>query len=117
VTLRELGLLAGFAVALPIGQVMFKWAALHQAGLDGPLVVKLLKNYPLMIAFVWYGLSALLWFYILTRLPLSSAYPVAIVGAALVPVLAHVFFGEPITWRLAAGYLLLLAGLALTQRA
>lgn len=115
-TARDFMLCAGFALALPIGQVMFKWAALHNARLEGPLVLKLLQNYPLMIAFAWYGASALLWFYILTRVPLSAAYPVAILGSALVPVLAWAIYREPVSWNLAGGYALMLAGLFLTQR-
>jgi len=113
---KDFALCAGFAVALPIGQVMFKWAALYAARLEGPLVLKMLQNWPLMIAFAWYGASALLWFYILTRVPLSAAYPVAILGSALVPVLAWAVFREPVSWSLAGGYALMLAGLFLTQR-
>lgn len=109
-------LCGSFALALPIGQVMFKWAALHNARLQGPILVKLLHNYPLFLAFAWYGASALLWFYILTRVPLSAAYPVAILGGALVPLLAWLAFREPLSWSLAGGYALMLAGLFLTQR-
>jgi len=113
---QDLALCAGFAVALPIGQVMFKWAAIRQGELSGTLVAKLIQNYPLMLAFAWYGASALLWFYILTRVPLSQAYPVAILGGALVPLFAWFFFKEQVSWQLVVGYGLMLAGLFLTQR-
>nr|QQZ49919.1 hypothetical protein JKL49_24975 [Phenylobacterium glaciei] len=38
-------LCAGFAVALPIGQLLFKWAALYQAQIEGPMPWKLLRNF------------------------------------------------------------------------
>jgi drug/metabolite transporter (DMT)-like permease len=110
VTWREALLCAGFAVALPIGQTLFKWAALYNARLGGNIVVRLASNGPLIGAFAWYGLTALFWFYILTRVPLSTAYVFSILGSGLVPLIAWLVFKEPIGWRFAAGYVLMLAG-------
>ena len=69
--LADVVLCAGFSLALPIGQTLFKFAAVNNARLSGPLVMRLLTNAPLIGAFAWYGLTALFWFYILTRVPLS----------------------------------------------
>ena len=110
--LKDVALCSGVAVALPIGQALFKFAAVNQARLQGPLIIKLLTNVPLMGAFAWYGLTALLWFYVLTRVPLSYAYTFSLVGSALVPIVAFVVFKEPLHWRFAAGYLLMFAGFA-----
>ena len=107
---REIVLCCVFAVALPVGQVMFKWAALYNARLEGPFALKLLQNWPLMGAFAWYGLTAVFWFYILTRVPLSNAYVFSILGSALVPLLAFAIFKEPLTWRFALGYAVMLGG-------
>ena len=63
-------------------------------------------------AFAWYGLTAFFWFYILTRVPLSLAYAFSIVGSGLVPLVAWLVFKEPLDWRFAAGYLLMLTGFA-----
>lgn len=108
--LRDTLLCLVFAAALPLGQIMFKWAAIYNERLDGPLVLRLVKNLPLIGAFSWYGLTALLWFYILTRVPLSQAYIFSILGSALVPLLAWMLFKEPMSWRFALGYALMLAG-------
>jgi drug/metabolite transporter (DMT)-like permease len=110
VSWKEAVLCAGFAVALPIGQTLFKFAAVNNARLSGPLVVKLVTNVPLIGAFAWYGLTALFWFYILTRVPLSTAYVFSILGSGLVPLIAWLVFKEPIGWRFAAGYALMMAG-------
>lgn len=108
-------LCAGFSLALPVGQAMFKWAAVHHGRQSGTLVAKLAGNWPLMTALAWYGLTAIFWFYILTRVPLSKAYPFALAGTGLIPVVAWLLFKEPLGWRMAAGYVLMLAGLAVIQ--
>ena len=111
-TLKDVLLCAGFSIALPIGQTLFKFAAIQNERLSGPLVVRLASNGPLIGAFAWYGLTALFWFYILTRVPLSLAYAFSIVGSGLVPLVAWLVFKEPLDWRFAAGYLLMLTGFA-----
>ena len=108
--LKDALLCVGFSLALPVGQTLFKFAAVNNARLQGPLVVKLITNLPLLGAFAWYGLTALFWFYILTRVPLSTAYAFSIVGSGLVPLVAWWVFKEPLDWRFALGYLIMLVG-------
>jgi len=110
VTWKEALLCTAFAFALPIGQTLFKFAALTNARLSGNVLVRLVTNLPLIGAFAWYGLTALFWFYILTRVPLSTAYVFSILGSGLVPLIAWLVFKEPIGWRFAAGYALMLLG-------
>lgn len=111
--LRTLLPLLAFAAMIPAGQLLFKLASLEHQRLDGPPALRLVQNLALAGAFAWYGLSAVLWVRILQRTPLSIAYPFSILGAALVPPLAWLLFGESLSWTLAGGYLLMLAGLAL----
>ena len=108
--LKDALLCGGFSLALPVGQTLFKFAAVNNARLQGPLLVKLVTNVPLIGAFAWYGLTALFWFYILTRVPLSTAYAFSIVGSGLVPLVAWWVFKEPLDWRFALGYLIMLVG-------
>lgn len=110
-TLKDALLCAGFSLALPAGQTLFKAAAIYHERLSGPLLLRLLMNWPLLGAFAWYGATALLWFYILTRTPLSIAYSFSLVGSGLVPLIAFLIFKEPFGWRFVAGYALMLAGL------
>lgn len=107
----DLGRLAAYAAMVPVGQLLFKFASLRHQELEGPILWRLLQNLPLAGAFGWYGVSAVLWLAILKRTPLSVAYPAAIVGAALVPPLAWAALDEPLSWTMAGGYLLMLAGL------
>jgi len=80
----------------------------HQK-LSGNVVVRLISNGPLIGAFA-VGLTALFWFYILTRVPLSTAYVFSILARGLVPLIAWLVFKEPIGWRFAAGYALMMVG-------
>jgi multidrug transporter EmrE-like cation transporter len=114
-TSRDALLCAGFSLALPIGQLMFKWAAIQHERQAGPLLARVATNIPLLAALAWYGLTAVFWFYILTRVPLSRAYPFALAGTGLIPIIAWFVFREPMGWRIAAGYVLMLAGLFVIQ--
>ena len=115
-TLKEVLLCAGFSVALPIGQTLFKFAAIQNERMTGPLVMRLATNGPLIGAFAWYGLTALFWFYILTRVPLSLAYAFSLIGSCLVPLAGWLVFKEQAHWTMAVGYLLMIAGLFLVVR-
>jgi drug/metabolite transporter (DMT)-like permease len=110
---KDVALCSVFAVALPLGQAMFKWGANYDARLTGPFLLRVIQNYPLMGAFAWYGLTALLWFYVLTRTPLSTAYAFSLAGSCLVPLIGWLVFKEQPSWSMAAGYLLMFAGLFL----
>jgi drug/metabolite transporter (DMT)-like permease len=112
-TPKDMALCSVFAVALPVGQMMFKWAAIYNARLTGPLVLRVVTNLPLIGAFAWYGVTALFWFYVLTRVPLSTAYAFSLVGSCLVPIMAWLIFKEQPSWSMAAGYVLMFCGLAL----
>jgi drug/metabolite transporter (DMT)-like permease len=103
----------GFAAMIPVGQALFKLASLQHHAIEGPMLLRLASNPALIGALAWFGISALLWVRILAVAPLSRAYAFSILGSALVPLMAWALFGEPLSWTLAAGYLLILAGLAL----
>ncbi|WP_293380801.1 EamA family transporter [Phenylobacterium sp. SCN 70-31] len=113
---KDMALCATLALAMPLGQMLFKWGAVLNARLEGPLVLRILQNGPLLGAFAWYGLTALLWFYILTRVPLSLAYAFSLTGTCLVPLAAWLVFKEQFTWSMVAGYSLMIAGLFLVVR-
>jgi multidrug transporter EmrE-like cation transporter len=116
VTLKETLLCVGFSLALPVGQAMFKFAAIYNEKLSGNIVLRVITNWPLICAFAWYGMTALFWFYILTRVPLSTAYSFSLIGSGLVPIIAWLVFKEQLHWQFAAGYVVMLAGFLLTMQ-
>ena len=108
--------LASFAVLLAVGQVLFKKVALGVRGLPlGDGLSAILRESIFYEALTLYGLSTLLWIWLLSRIPLSQAYPWVAIGSVLVPLSAWFLFNErvaPVFW---VGVMLILAGLFLTQ--
>jgi len=60
-----------------------------------------------------YGAALLMWLQVLSKIPLSTAYPVLAVTYALVRLLSIVFFGERINQLQNVGICLVLAGVTL----
>ncbi len=69
----------------------------------------------LYAALTLYGFATLLWIWILSRVPLSQAYPWAAVGMVIVPLLGWYLYGEriaPVFW---VGVALIAAGIFVIQ--
>ncbi|HZG86187.1 EamA family transporter [Paenibacillus sp.] len=66
-----------------------------------------------MAGLILYGVATILWLFILSRVPLSVAYPIQSVAYVFGVVGAHYLFKETITvWKI-AGCLLIVAGVSL----
>jgi drug/metabolite transporter (DMT)-like permease len=60
-----------------------------------------------------YGVSAALWLGVLSRTPLSVAYPLVSLGVATVAAMSWLLLGEPLSPRQLGGLLLILIGVAM----
>ncbi len=109
--------LTSFSIAMAAGQLLFKHAANAIAGRSRQeMAVGLLTTPSFWAALGVYGGATVLWVWILTRVPLSKAYPFAALGMILVPLASVLVYGErvgPLFW---IGSLLVAAGMVLTQR-
>lgn len=97
------------------GQILFKFAAASIDERKSVSWLNALSSPWLVSALIVYAASTSLWIYILTREPLSKAYPFTLAGAALVPLLANLIFTEPLSARYWLGIAAILCGIALTQ--
>jgi drug/metabolite transporter (DMT)-like permease len=104
-----------FSATLGGGQVLFKLAA-------GDMRVRLATGWleaalsPWLIgALLLYAVSTALWLYILAHVPLTRAYPFALLGAAFVPLLARVALGEPLPGLYMLGMVVVIGGVAIIQ--
>jgi drug/metabolite transporter (DMT)-like permease len=99
-----------------VGQLLFKHLGLSIRGLPLADAAATLARQPeLYAALALYGAATLLWIWILGRMPLMLAYPWVGVAAIVVPLLSSYFFSEqvgPLFWLGAA---LIALGIALTQ--
>ena len=116
---KDLALLFTFVLILSCGQLLFKRTATALTGAAGVLdaLERLLLAPSFYAAVLLYGGSTLLWIWILSRVPLSLAYPWIALSTALVPLLAILFHGEqvrPVFWL---GVALVVMGILLIQQA
>lgn len=112
----QIARLSGFVLMLALGQILFKRAAETAPPLrDVGALLALAVNPYIWGALALYGLSTLLWIYLLQREPLSRAYPFVALRFVAVPALAWLMLSEPITPFFLAGTALMLAGIWLTR--
>ncbi|TAG27222.1 MAG: hypothetical protein EAZ37_05730 [Burkholderiales bacterium] len=60
-----------------------------------------------------YGLSAIIWLWVLSRVPVSTAYPLVAFGFVLTMVGGIWLLGEPFSWTKALGCLFIVLGVVL----
>lgn len=102
-------------IMLAGGQVLFKIAAESISERRAISWLAASTSPWLLSAIAMHGAATVLWIAILSREPLSRAYPFVLAGAALVPLLANAVFHEPLSLRYWIGMAVILAGIALTQ--
>jgi drug/metabolite transporter (DMT)-like permease len=108
--------LVGFALLLAVGQFLFKRSALAIAGQDATASLATLATLPsFYAAILLYGGSTVLWVWILTRVPLSLAYPFVAVAMIVVPAMGWYFFGERLNLAYWLGAALIIAGMLVMQ--
>jgi multidrug transporter EmrE-like cation transporter len=95
------------------GQVLFKAARLNHP--DASLV-SLFLYLETWGGFIFYGLSAVCWLWVLSRAQLSYAYPVLSLSFPIVVALSAVLFGETISLLKWAGVAVIVLGVSLLAR-
>src|SRR5882672_5673181 len=60
-----------------------------------------------------FGLSAVLWLFVLSRVPLSSAYPFVALGIFVTVLAGSIVFAEPISFTKAIGVAVIIGGVVL----
>ncbi len=100
------------------GQILLKHAMLQVGPLNfAPGVLLRALGQPFLpIALVIYSLALVLWLEVLSRTPLSVAYPVLAVTYVLVPFISQFVFNERLETGQYVGMFLILAGVALVGR-
>ncbi len=93
------------------GQVLFKLTSRDVGNFDVKGIVQLLLNPFLLSALALYGLGTIVWIYVLKTVPLTIAYSFMALTFCIVPLLAHFWLDEALTWRYGAGALLILGGM------
>jgi drug/metabolite transporter (DMT)-like permease len=106
----SIGLLVATLALLSAGQLLFKVAA---QGLEFNQP-KTFLTLPMGAALAAYALATLAWLGVLTRVPLSVAFPYYGITFLLVPLLAQWVLGEKVGVATYVGGAVILAGIAIT---
>lgn len=111
-TALNLIILVVYALGMSIGQILFKLSAQNAKGeTTGTFLTSLLGNGYFAIAVFVYGVLTVVWVWVLTRVPLSQAYPFVALAFVFTPALAWLLFGEPLGLTYMMGLGLILLGL------
>lgn len=100
------------------GELLFKTAMNHIGGFEfnGPalraVLPRLLRDPFLWLGFIGFGLGAVFWLAVLSRAPLSLAYPILALSYFVVVVEAWLFLHERVTWQRMLGVLIIVFGVA-----
>lgn len=108
--LSHIFILLTYACAMGIGQILFKYVAIH--GVDPALSasqrwVALATNVTFLFAIAFYGALAVTWIWILGFIPLSKGLPFTVLSIAVAGIGSHTLFGEPLSPRffIAVGFI------------
>ncbi len=94
-----------------VAQLFFKAFSLSK--IDGESYYMYFLNYKLIIGFLLYFVSALLYIVSLKKIELSVAYPTISISYIFIILLSHFMFGESLTIYKILGSVLIIAGVSL----
>lgn len=102
----------GIAIALGIaGQIVLKSGAVGAPSLTAQLI-----NPLTILGLAIYGLAAVAYVAALNRIPVSVAFPSVAASYAIVAVLAHLLWHEPLGWPQLGGIALIGGGIILIHQ-
>jgi undecaprenyl phosphate-alpha-L-ara4N flippase subunit ArnE len=109
-TLAYLSLAAGVLLGIA-GQIVLKSAAIHAPSLTAQLLN------PLTIGgLAIYAFAAIAYVVALNRIPVSIAFPSVAASYAIVAVIAHLLWNEPLGWPQWGGIVLIAGGILLIHQ-
>lgn len=104
-----------------MGQVLVKYGAVNlelnfTIKYLIPSIFNILKNMPVMLGIISYGLSFLLWIKVLSKVELSYAYPMVSLGYVITMMFSYFVFKENISFIRILGVVFIILGVVLVSR-
>ncbi len=98
------------AIAL-VGQLLLKKGVTDSSlAFNLPSVIKTIFTPFVFFGLFSYGLSAIVWLFVLQRFPLSTAYPALSLTYVVIIILSFFIFNEPVSLSKIAGVIFIIAG-------
>jgi len=107
-----LAMIIGTIAMLAVGQVLFKYAATSLNFSD----VRSFLSLPLFVALAVYAAATVAWLAVLTRVPLSLAFPFYGLSFILVPLLSLLILGEKLRISTVVGGVVIMLGVVISSR-
>ncbi|BAH06396.1 SMR family transporter [Clostridium kluyveri] len=104
-----------------MGQVLVKYGAVNlelnfTIKYLLPSIFNILKNMPVMLGIISYGLSFLIWIKVLSKVELSYAYPMVSLGYVITMMFSYFVFKENISLIRILGVVFIILGVVLVSR-
>jgi multidrug transporter EmrE-like cation transporter len=97
-------------IALKAGMTSVPVQAAIATARSTSIIAAVSQSWLVLSGLVSFGCSALVWLAVLSRIPLSSAYPFVAMGIAITTVAGLLLFHEPFSVVKVAGVLLIIVG-------
>lgn len=94
---------------IAVGQILFKLAAASLQNTGSLFDLNTISI--LIIAFSLYGLTSILWVWVLQKIELGRVYPFMALAFVFVPIGSYLFFGERFQSQYFLGMFMILAGI------
>jgi len=101
---------------LVCGQLLFRYATSEIEVLSLSDLFKILFSPYAMIAIALYASATLLWIYILTRMPISHAYPIQALAFPLVVIFSVLLFQEAVPINRWIGVVVIVLGVIIASK-
>lgn len=111
----KIGLLVLSVILGAIGQIAFKYGVMALGTANAAGIFRYI-NLPLFLGSCSYGISTVIYLYVLRIAELSYAYPMISMGYALVVVASHFIFNEPISAMRILGVIIILTGIVVVSQ-
>lgn len=102
-----------------VAQYLLKVGAVATLNGENPLMTKILSlitDVNFMAGILFYGISLVLWMYVLSQLELTKAYPMVSLGYVFAFILGYWLLGEPISASRVIGLVLIVSGVFFIAR-
>ncbi|MBB6638147.1 EamA family transporter [Cohnella thailandensis] len=103
-------------ILLVSGQILFKLGLEKMGGVSLSNAWSALLNIHIIIGLILYALATLVWFVVLSRMPLSTAYPIQSLAYVLGIIVALVMFNEPVSLMKWVGAGVIIIGVVLISK-
>lgn len=116
-TLKDVGIMLTFPAVMSFGQILFREVAIKQAGKPLLEILAGVAVTPLFyVALTFYAFATILWIWLLTKYPLTIAYPIAVLAVIFAPLIDKFFFRHPISNGYWFGIALIICGVQVITR-